>query len=103
MVMALQSLNSGTASASGELGLYRSRLQQARREADRAENRVAQLEQQTQTARNQAARANDRVRAAESTPPPTDSRAGNAPTSETSRATFNTLGQLNGRLLNSQA
>lgn len=101
MVMALQSLNGGTANASGQLGLYRSRLQQAKREADQAENRVAQLEQQTQAARNQAAQANDRVRAAESTPPPTGARAGNAP-SEASRATFNTLGQLNGRLLNVQ-
>jgi chromosome segregation ATPase len=103
MVMALQSLNSGTASTSGQLGLYKARLQQAQRAADQAENRVAQLEQQTQTARNQAARANDRVRAAESTPPPpTGSRADNAP-SEASRATLNTLGQLNGRLLNVQA
>lgn len=102
MVMALQSLNGGTASTSGQLGLYTARLQQAKRAADQAENRVAQLEQQTQTARNQAARANDRVRAAESTPPPTGSRADNAP-SEASRATLNTLGQLNGRLLNVQA
>jgi chromosome segregation ATPase len=103
MVMALQSLNSGTANASsGQLGLYRSKLQQAKREADQAENRVAQLEQQTQTARNQASRANDRVRAAESNPPPTGLRAGNAP-SEAPRATLNTLGQLNGRLLNVQA
>jgi septal ring factor EnvC (AmiA/AmiB activator) len=102
MVMALQSLNGGTANADGQLGLYRSRLQQARREADQAENRVAQLEQQAQTARNEAARANDRVRAAESNPPPTGSRAGSAPR-EAFGPTLNTLGQLNGRLLNAQA
>ncbi|EYC52847.1 hypothetical protein AZ34_09350 [Hylemonella gracilis str. Niagara R] len=102
MVMALQSLNSGTASTSGQLSLYRARLQQARREADQAENRVAQLEQQTQTARNQAARANDRVRSVESNPPRAESTTEQRG-QQAARATLNTLGQLNGRLLNVQA
>lgn len=101
MVMALQSLNSGTASLSGQLSLYKSRLEQARREANQAQNRVVQLEQQTQTARDQAVRANGRVRDAEGNPP-SEPSADNAPRSEP-RPTTNTLGELNGRLLDATA
>lgn len=103
MVMALTSLNSGTASVSSQLNLYQTKLQQARREASQAANLVAQLEQQTQTARDQAVRANDRVRATESDPPRTaaEPSADNAPDAveEAPRPTLNTLGQMNGRLL----
>lgn len=98
MVMALQSLNSGTASLSGQLGLYKAQLQQARREANQAENRVTQLEQQTQTARDQAVRANDRVRDTESNAP-RDEPVADSPPSVAPNPTINTLGQLNGRLL----
>lgn len=101
MVMALQSLNSGTTSVSSQLGLYKARLAQARREASQAENRVTQLEQQTQTARDQAVRANGRVRDAEGNPP-SEPSTDNAPSAEPS-PTINTLGQLNGRLLDATA
>ncbi|MFO6419460.1 hypothetical protein ACLBKS_04585 [Hylemonella sp. W303a] len=105
--MALTSLNSGTASVSGQLNLYQTKLQQARREASQAANRVAQLEQQTQTARDQAVRANDRVRATESNPPraaaePAPDNAAN-PVDEAPRPTLNTLGQMNGSLLDETA
>jgi multidrug resistance efflux pump len=93
MPTALQALNGGTPGVRAQLSQYQAQLQQARREASQAADRVSQLEQQAAVARQESARADDRVRGLESQPPRSDS--GNSGT----RKRINTLSQLSGTVL----
>ncbi len=93
MALALSATNAGTPSVRAQLNQYQAQLQQARREAAQAADRVARLEQQAEVARQDSAQADDRVRGLENSPPRTDS--GNSGT----RRRINTLSQLSGTLL----
>jgi multidrug resistance efflux pump len=75
---------------SAQLGLYQFKLQQARRDAAQAQDKVRTLEAQTNEARQKAAQAQDKVNSLESQPPRTQS-------------TLNTQGQTTGQLLNVSA
>lgn len=68
---------------------YQAQLQQARREAAQAADRVARLEQQTEIARQDSTRADGRVRGLENAPP---RNAGE-------RKPINSLSQLTGTVL----
>jgi len=75
-----------------QLRQYQTQLQQARREAAQAQDKVVTLEAQAQVARQESARADDRVRGLESQPPRTS-----VPDSNSKR--INTLSQLSGTIL----
>lgn len=96
MVMAMQSLNGSTPGARAQLSQYQTQLQQARREAAQAANRVSQLEQQAAVARQESASADDKVRGLENQPPRSDNNSG-------TRKRINTLSQLSGTLLDTTA
>lgn len=93
-MLRLSSTTSSTPSA--QLGLYQAQLQQARRDATQAADRVARLEQQTQVARLDSDRANDRVRGLENDRP--QDRPADAP-----RRPINSLSQLSGTVLDVMA
>lgn len=93
-MLRLSATNSSTPSA--QLSLYQGQLQQARREAVQAAERVARLEQQTEVARNDAVRADERVRGLENDAP--KDRSAGAP-----RRPINTLSQLSGTVLDVMA
>ena len=97
MVMAMQSLNGSTPGARAQLSQYQTQLQQARREAAQAANRVSQLEQQAAVARQESASADDKVRGLENQPPRSDNNNGGT------RKRINTLSQLSGTLLDTTA
>jgi len=97
VVMAMQSLNGSTPGARAQLSQYQTQLQQARREAAQAADRVSQLEQQAAVARQDSARADDKVQGLESQAPRSDN--GNSGT----RKRINTLSQLSGTLLDTSA
>ena len=92
-MLGLSATNSSTPSVRLQLNLYQAQLQQARREAAQATDRVTQLEQQTRAARQDSARAEDKVRGLESQPPRTDD------SSASTRKRINTLSQLSGTVL----
>lgn len=97
MVLALQSLNGGTASSRSQLNQYQAQLQQARAEASQAAERVSRLEQQTQVARSEAVRADERVRGIEGNPPRnTDD---NSTQDRSKRRAINSLSMLSGSIL----
>lgn len=75
---------------SAQLNLYQFKLQQARRDADQAQDKVRALESQTNQARQDAAQAQNDVRSLESQDP-------------SRQTTMNTLGQKTGQLLNASA
>lgn len=91
-MLGLSAVNSSTPSVQAQLSRYQTQLQQARREAAQAADKVAQLEQQAQVARQDSARADDTVRSLESQPPRSDSSSG-------TRKTINSLSQLSGTVL----
>lgn len=93
MVMAMQALNGSTPGAQAQLSRYQSQLQQARREASQAANRVSQLEQQAAVARQESASADDKVRGLESQPPRSEN------SNSGTRKRINTLSQLSGTVL----
>ncbi len=93
MVMAMQALNGSTPGARAQLSQYQTQLQQARREAAQAANRVSQLEQQAAVARQESASADDKVRGLENQPPRSDSN------NSGTRKRINTLSQLSGTVL----
>lgn len=75
---------------SAQLSLYQFKLQQARRDAAQAQDKVSTLEAQTNEARQQAAQARDEVSSLEYQRP-------------RAQTTLNTQGQTTGRLLNVSA
>jgi len=93
MATALSALNSSTPNVRTQLSQYQAQLQQARREASQAADRVSQLEQQAAVARQESASADDKVRSLENQPPRTDSNNGGT------RKRINTLSQLSGTVL----
>jgi chromosome segregation ATPase len=93
MAYALAATRSSTPSVRAQLNLYQAQLQQARREAAQAQDRVARLEQQTQAARREAERAQGRLQDLQNNPPPTPA------TDNGLRRRINTLSQLSGSLL----
>ncbi len=93
MSTALQALNGSTPSVRAQLNQYQAQLQQARREATQAANRVSQLEQQAAVARQESAQADDRVRGLENQPPRNENGISGT------RKRINTLSQLSGTLL----
>jgi len=97
MAYALSATSSSTPSVRLQLGLYQAQLQQARREAAQAEDRVARLEQQAEAARREADRAQGRLQDLQDNPP-------RAPAEQTGqRRRINTLSQLSGSLLDVMA
>lgn len=94
-MLGLSATNSATPSARAQLNQYQAQLQQARREAAQAADRVSQLEAQTRVARQESATADDKVQGLESNPPSTDNN-----TSAGTRKRINTLSQLSGTVLN---
>jgi chromosome segregation ATPase len=94
MPLALSATNSSTPSVRAQLNQYQAQLQQARREAGQAADRVARLEQQAEVARQESAQAGDRLRGLENSPP----RIANG-NEGASRKRINTLSQLSGTLL----
>jgi len=96
-VLGLSATNSSTPSVRQQLNLYQAQLQQARRDAAQATDRVAQLEQQTRAARQDSARADDKVRGLESQPPRTDD------SSASTRKRIHSLNQLAGTVLDTLA
>ena len=97
-MLALSATNSSTPSVRAQLNQYQAQLQQARREAAQAADRVARLEQQAEVARQESAQADDRVRGLESSPPRVDN--GN---DRAARKRINTLSQLSGTVLDVMA
>lgn len=95
-MLGLSATNAGTPSA--QQRLYQSQLQQARREATQAADRVARLEQQSRVARQEAERADERVRGLENQPPRAETAANPA-----SRKRIASLSQLSGTLLDTTA
>lgn len=93
-MLRLSATNNSTPSA--QLGLYQSQLQQARREAAQASDRLVRLEQQAQVARVDSDRANDRVRGLENERPQNQA-------AETPRRPSNSLSQLSGTVLDVMA
>ncbi len=93
MVMAMQSINGSTPGARAQLSQYQTQLQQARREAAQAANRVSQLEQQAAAARQESASADDKVRGLENQPPRSEN------SNDGTRKRINTLSQLSGTVL----
>ncbi len=93
MATSLSPLNSSTPSVRAQLNQYQAQLQQARREAAQAANRVSQLEQQAAVARQESASADDKVRGLENQPPRLE---GN---NNGTRRRINTLSQLSGTVL----
>jgi len=83
---------SSSGQSSVQLSLYKTRLQQAQREAAQAQAKVQSLEDQTETARQAAAQAQNEARSIASQVPP---RSSTAPT-------LNTQGETTGRLLSVQ-
>lgn len=96
MVMAMQSINGSTPGVWAQQSQYQTQLQQARREAAQAADRVSQLERQAAVARQESVRADDKVRGIESQPPRGDTGS-NSPAG--TRKRINTLSQLSGTLL----
>jgi len=97
MAYALAATSSSTPSVRLQLDSYQARLQQARREAAQAEQRLARLEQQTEAARREADRAQGRLQDLQDNPP-------RPPAEQSSqRRRINTLSQLSGSLLDVRA
>lgn len=94
MPLALSATNSSTPSVRAQLNQYQAQLQQARREAAQAADRVARLEQEAEVARRESAQADDRVRGLENNPPRLARGDEGA-----NRKRINTLSQLSGTLL----
>lgn len=92
-MLGLSAANSATPGLRSQLSQYQAQLQQARREAAQATDRVAQLEAQTRVARQEFSRADSRLQGLESNPPRTDSN------NSGTRRRINTLSQLSGTLL----
>lgn len=93
-MLGLSSVTNSTPGVQARLNQYQAQLQQSRRDAAQAQDRVARLEQQTQVARQDSARADDNVRSLESQPPRTDDGS-----SANNRKRINTLSQLSGTVL----
>lgn len=93
-MLGLSATHSATPSVRSQLNQYQTQLQQARREAAQAQDRVTRLEQQTRVAVQESGRADDRLRGLESNPPRGDS--GPPPQA---RKRINTLSQLSGTVL----
>ncbi len=93
MPLALSSTNSATPSVRSQLSQYQAQLQQARREATQAADRVAQLEAQTRVARQESDRADNKLQGLESNPPRSDN------STPGTRKRINTLSQLSGTVL----
>lgn len=92
-MLGLSATNSATPSARAQLSQYQAQLQQARREAAQAADRVVQLEAQTRVARQESAMADDKVQGLESNPPRiADNNTG-------TRKRINTLSRLSGTIL----
>lgn len=97
MAWALSATTSSTPGVRLQLSLYQAQLQQARREAAQAEERVARLEQQTEAARREADRAQDRLQTLQDAPPRPPSEDAGA------RRRINSLSLLSGSLLDVMA
>jgi len=77
--------------SAAQVNLYQSRLQQARRDATQAQEKVRKLESETERARGEAGRAEDRLRGIERQATP--GREVRQP------SVVNTQGQITGRVL----
>jgi len=97
-MLALAATHSSTPSVRAQLNQYQAQLQQARRDAAQAADRVARLEQQAEVARQESAQADDRVRGLENQPPRVD-----ADDNSGTRKRINTLSQLSGTVLDVMA
>lgn len=87
----LSSLNGTQSGMALTMAAYQARLQQARTQAAQAQNEVRVLENETQQARQRAGQSEQQVRNIQGNPP------------REQRPTINTLGQVTGGRLNTQA